>query len=69
MDLNSAIQTAENGGHVRDDATMRPGWTMRYDKLQKLLYYFDPEGSRRHKVLFSDAQRSSPQWRTTLDGK
>lgn len=64
MDLNSAIHTAECGGHVRDDATMSPDWTVRYVKEEKLLYYFDPKGEKRHRVKFSDAQRSSYQWRT-----
>lgn len=64
MDLNSAIHTAECGGHVRDDATMYAGWSMRYVKEEKLLYYFNPQGERAHKVKFSDAQRASSQWRT-----
>lgn len=69
MDLNSAIHTAECGGFVRDDMTMSPGWSIRYIAEKKLLYYFNPKGEQAHKVHFSDAMRSSFQWRTTLDGK
>jgi hypothetical protein len=64
MDLNSAIHAAECGGYVRDDATMRADWTVRYVKNEKLLYYFNPQGEKKHKVIFSDAQRMSIQWRT-----
>jgi hypothetical protein len=64
MDLNDAIQTAESGGHVRDDATMSPDWTVRYVVEKKLLYYFTPKGEQAHRVYFSDAQRASCQWRT-----
>ena len=64
MDLNSAIYTAESGGHVRDEATMSPDWTIRYVAEEKLLYYFNPKGERAHKVHFSDMQRASYQWRT-----
>lgn len=64
MDLNSAIHTAECGGHVRDDATMAADWTVRYVRNEKLLYYFDPKGEKKHKVRFSDTQRASPLWRT-----
>jgi hypothetical protein len=69
MDLNSATHTAQCGGFIRDDATMSPGWSIRYIKEEKLLYYFNPKGEQAHKVTFSDAQRASFQWRTTLDGK
>jgi hypothetical protein len=64
MDLNSAMHTAECGGHVRDDATMRADWTVRYIAKEKLFYYFNPQGERAHKVRFSEAQRASIQWRT-----
>jgi hypothetical protein len=64
MDLNSAIHTAQCGGHVRDDANMVAGWTVRWDAKEKLLYYFDPKGEKRHKIIFSDAMRASFQWRT-----
>lgn len=64
MDLNSAMHTAQCGGHVRDDTTMREGWTVRWVKEEKLLYYFDPKGERAHLVKFSDAQRTSFQWKT-----
>lgn len=64
MDLNSAIHTAQCGGHVRDDATMIAEWTVRYDADEKLLYYFNPRGEKAHRVRFSDAQRASFQWRT-----
>ena len=64
MDLNSAIHTAKCGGHLRDDTSMKPEWTMRYVKDEELLYYFTPEGEKAHRVRFSDAQRTSIQWRT-----
>lgn len=63
MDLNAAIKTAEAGLIVRDDATMALGWTVRYVKPEKLLYYFDPKNEKRHKINFSDAQRASFRWR------
>ena len=69
MDLNSAIHTAAHGAFVRDDTTMSPGWSIRYVMETRLLYYFNSKGEQGHKVRFSDAQRSSSQWRTTLDGK
>ncbi len=69
MDLNSAIHTAEHGGFVRDDTTMSLGWSIRLVPEKKLLFYFNPKGEQAHQVHFSDAQRSSFQWRTTLDGK
>lgn len=64
MDLNSAIHTAECGGHVRCDRTMRAGWTIRWVKAEKLLYFYDPNGDKRHKVMFNDAHRSSVTWQT-----
>jgi hypothetical protein len=64
MDLNSAMHTAECGGHVRDDTTMRADWTVRYVPTEKLFYYFNPKGEQAHRVQFSDAQRASIQWRT-----
>jgi hypothetical protein len=64
MDLNAAIHAAECGGHVRDDSTMIADWTMRYVKEEKLLYYFNPQGEKRHKVQFSNKMRTSFQWRT-----
>lgn len=67
MDLNNAIQIAEAGKSVRDDATMTPGWSVRYIKAEKLLYYFNPKGERAHKVRFSDAHRASYQWRTITE--
>jgi hypothetical protein len=64
MDLNSAIHEAQvRGARVRDDATMRPGWIIRWDPADQLLYYFRPNGEKAHKVVFSDAMRASPQWR------
>lgn len=63
MDLNAAIAAAEAGAVVRDDASMTPGWTVRYVKEAKLLLYFDPKGERAHRVKFNDAQRASYQWR------
>jgi hypothetical protein len=69
MDLNSAIHTAECGGHIRDDVTMAAGWSIRFDKGEKLLYYFNPKGEKAHKVRFSDAHRASFQWRTTIGGE
>jgi len=63
MDLNAAIKAAESGVAVRDDATMTVGWTMRYVKEDKLLYYFNPKGERAHRVAFHDAQRASYQWK------
>lgn len=64
MDLNSAIHTAQCGGHLRDDLTMTPDWTVRWVADEKLLYYFDPAGNKRHKITFSNAQRASFQWKT-----
>jgi hypothetical protein len=64
VDLNSAIHTAECGGHVRDDTVMRDGWTIRYVPSEKLLYYFNPKGEMAHKVKISDQMRASYQWRT-----
>lgn len=66
MDLNEAVHAAQCGAHVRDDATMKPEWTVRSVADDKLLYYFNPKGERAHKVRFSDAQRSSFQWRTVI---
>jgi len=67
MDLNNAIQTAESvGAHIRDDATMRTGWTLRWVAEKKLFFYFDPKGEQAYRVQFSDAQRASSQWRTTV---
>lgn len=64
MDLSSATYVArEQGAHVRDDATMREGWTVRWVPEEKLLYYFNPQNERKHKVQISDAQRASYQWR------
>lgn len=64
MDLNSAVQAAaRNGAHIRDDATMKEGWTVRFVKEEALLFYFDPKGERAHKLRISDAQRASFQWR------
>jgi len=37
MDLNSATHTCQCGGFVRDDATMSPGWSMRWVAAEKLL--------------------------------
>jgi hypothetical protein len=64
MDLNSAIHTAQCGGHVRDEATMREGWTVRWVADEKLLYYFNPKGEKAHKIKFTDAMRASYQWKT-----
>ncbi len=64
MDLNSAIEIAERRGEfIRDDATMRAGWTIRYIADEKLLYFFDPKNEKAHKVRFNDAHRASFQWR------
>jgi len=68
VDLNDAIHTAECGGFIRNDDTMRPGWSIRWDAKDKLLYFFDPQGERKHRVQFSDTHRMSFQWRTTIDG-
>jgi hypothetical protein len=64
MDLNEATRSAQCGRFVRDDATMRHGWTVRWVGEEKLLYYFTPRGDKAHKILFSDAMRASYQWRT-----
>lgn len=64
MDLNSAEQAARSGACVRDDATMASDWTVRFVKEENLLYYFNPQGEKAHKVRFSDAMRASYQWRT-----
>lgn len=63
MDLNSAVDAAEAGATVRDDATMTADWTIRYIPKEKLLFYFNPKGEQAHKVRFSDAQRASFSWR------
>lgn len=63
MDLNSAVEAAKSGALVRDDATMREGWTVRWVPEQKLLYYFDPKGDKRHRIIFTDQHRSSFQWK------
>lgn len=63
MDLNSAIQTAQSGERVRDDATMSIGWTVRWVAAEKLLYYFKPTGEKAHKIIFNDQMRASFQWR------
>jgi hypothetical protein len=64
MDLNEAMSVATSTGlSVRCDATMRFGWTIRYDPKDKLFYYFNPKGEKAHKVHFTDAHRSSFQWR------
>jgi len=64
MDLNGAVQAAQSGEHIRDDATMKPDWTVRFVAEEKLLYYFNPRGERAHMVRLSDAHRASFQWRT-----
>lgn len=64
MDLNDATHSAQCGGFVRDDATMRHGWTVRWVPEEKLLYYFDPKGEKAHKIKFTDQMRASYQWRT-----
>lgn len=69
MDLNAAIIAAEAGALVRDDASMTVGWTMRYIKTDKLLYYFNPKGERAHRVSFQDAQRASYQWKIVDEPK
>jgi hypothetical protein len=69
MDLNSAIHTAECGGNIRDDSLMAEGWSIRFVKEDKLLYYFNPEGEKAHKVRFYDVHRASFQWRTTINGE
>jgi hypothetical protein len=63
MDLNDAMLVAKAGRHVRDEANMRPEWTMRWDADAKLFYYFDPRGQRAHVIKFTDAMRASFQWR------
>lgn len=63
MDLNAAIKSAEDGAVIRDDTTMRVGWTVRYLPAEKLLWYFNPKGERAHRIKFSDAQRASYQWK------
>jgi hypothetical protein len=64
VDLNSATHTAQCGAHIRDDANMREGWTVRWVAEEKLLYYFRPSGERAHKLIINDAHRASFQWRT-----
>lgn len=67
MDLNQAFAVAKTGVAIRDDATMASEWTVRWHEKEKLLYYHDPKGVKRHKIKFSDAQRASFQWRTFKD--
>lgn len=62
MDLNSAIEIAKTGEFVRDAASMKEGWTVRWVAAEKLFYYFDPKGEKAHKIIFSDRMRASFQW-------
>lgn len=76
MDLNDAMHTARCGGKVRDDANMKADWTvvfvpkdaaqMKRPVLERdgLFYYVNPLGEKAHKIMFTDAMRSSYQWRT-----
>ena len=64
MDLNDATRVAQSGGFVRDDENMRHGWTVRWVADEKLLYYFNPQGEKAHKIVFTDLMRASYQWRT-----
>ncbi len=64
MDLSDAMHSAQCGGHVREDTLMKEGWTVRWDAAEKLFYYFDPKGEKRHKIIFTDAHRASWQWKT-----
>lgn len=79
MDLNSAMHTARCGGKVRDDAVMRADWGVAFFPVttkenmkrppaerEGLFYYVNPLGEKAHKIIFSDAMRSSFQWRTML---
>lgn len=63
MDLNSAIEIAKTGEHVRDDASMVEGWTVRWVPVEKLFYYFKPKGEKAHKIIFNDRMRASFQWK------
>jgi hypothetical protein len=63
MDLNEATLSAKCGSIVRDDATMKPGWTVRFVAEEKLLFYFNPKGDKANKILFTDAMRASYRWR------
>lgn len=63
MDLNGAIHMAQSGSAVRDDWTMKPGWTVRWIAEEKLLYFFTPKGEKARKIKFTDAMRASFQWR------
>ena len=67
MDLNQATEIAKSGVPVRADGLMREGWTVRWHAAEKLLYYFDPYGERKHKIMFTDAHRASYQWRPVTD--
>lgn len=63
MDLNQAISAAEAGAKIRDDATMKPDWTVQFDKEAKALFYYTPNGTKAHKIIFHDGHRASFQWR------
>lgn len=66
MDLNTAMEVCEHQGlRVRDDVNFLPGWTMEYVPASKLFYYVNPVGERAHKIMFTDAMRSSPHWRVS----
>lgn len=76
MDLNDAMHTARCGGFVRDDANMKADWKVGFVpkdvkqakrpplEREGLFYYFNPLGEQAHKIIFTDAMRSSFQWRT-----
>jgi len=67
MDLNQATECAKAGMAVRADGLMRDDWTVRWYAPERLLYYFDPKGVRKHKIVFSDQHRASFQWRVVAD--
>lgn len=67
MDLNQATECARAGFAVRADGLMREDWTVRWHAKDKLLYYFDPMGVRKHKIVFTDQHRASYQWRVVED--
>lgn len=65
MDLNDALTTAKLGHRVRDDATMKVGWSVVWRGGR--FVYLDPKGEEAHTIRFSDGMKASYQWRAFRD--
>ena len=63
MDLNEAMLSAKAGMQITEPMLLRESWTVRWVEVEKLFYYFGPNGGKRHKIVFNDAHRASYQWK------